>query len=252
MTFFLTIVTGFIIGLIIVGMGGSGAGIYLGVLISIFGLSASVAASTSLVTAFPALCIGAIGYWRQGGVQKKLALQMFLFALPSVIIGSLISPFIPANIYNLVIGGLLMYMGVAILLSMRVNKNGEVAKVSLIKTVFYAVLAGLMVGIGGLSGGGAIMSGLILMGLTMFEASGTSSTVLVGLSLIGIFFHIGSGQIDWSISLGMIMGSVIGAIISPILLNHIDQEKYTKIVKPIMGVLLFLMGIKTFFSILFK
>lgn len=247
MTLTLTLLIGFIIGLILIGMGGSGAGIYLGVLTSVFGLGAATAASTSLVTAFPALCIGALGYWRQGRVNKKLALRMLLFALPAVIIGSLIAPYILPLAYNIIIGLLLIYMGLEILFSLRSSQKKKILTISLSKTILYAIIAGFMVGIGGLSGGGAIMSGLILMGLDMFEASGTSSTILVGLSIIGNIFHLGTSNVDWSIAIGMIVGSVAGAIVSPILISHVNQERYTKIVKPIMGILLALMGLKTLF-----
>jgi uncharacterized membrane protein YfcA len=61
------------------------------------------------------------------------------------------------------------------------------------------------------------------------------------MTFVGIIFHL-TGNIDWADGIGLMIGSLIGAFLAPILLSRINIEKFTKIVKPIMGVLLFIMG----------
>ena len=47
-----------------------------------------------------------------------------------------------------------------------------------------------MVGIDGLSGGGPIVAGLLLMGLDMINAAATSAYVLIGTSIVGALLHV--------------------------------------------------------------
>jgi len=235
---------GFLVGLFVISMGGGGAAVYLGVLTSIVGLEGTEAVSTSLVTAFPALVLGAFSYYRQKKINFKLAWRMLLSALPAVVIGSLIAPYIPINILHILIGVILAFLGVQIFIQVLKRKKMDKEKKEShpFIPVIYAILSGLMVGIGGLSGGGPIVAGLLIMGLDMVTASATSSFILVGMSFTGIIFHI-KGNIDWVNGIGLMIGSLVGAFFAPIFLSHINKEKLTKIVKPIMGILFFLMGI---------
>lgn len=250
MNIVLLILIGFLVGLFVISMGGGGAAVYLGVLTTIVGLEGTEATSTSLVTAFPALVLGAFSYYRQGKINFKLGRRMLFTALPAVVIGSLIAPFIPNNIYKMIIGIILAFLGIQILLQVLKrettdkNKKSESHPVML---VVYAIISGLMVGIGGLSGGGPIVAGLLIMGLDMVAASATSSFILVGMTFVGIIFHL-TGNIDWVDGIGLMIGSFIGAFLAPILLGYVNTEKFTKIVKPIMGMLLFIMGVVNMFG----
>ena len=245
----LLIFIGFLVGLFVISMGGGGAAVYLGVLTTIIGLEADEAASTSLVTAFPALVLGAFSYYRQGKINFKLGRRMLLSALPAVVIGSLVAPFIPNKIYNVIIGVILSVLGIQILLQVFERKHDDKSKKKEphpLMPIVYAIISGLMVGIGGLSGGGPIVAGLLIMGLDMVAASATSSFILVGLIFVGIVFHL-RGNIDWSHGIGLMIGSFIGAFLAPIILSHFNPEKFTKIVKPIMGIILLIMGVATLF-----
>jgi len=247
----LLIFIGFLVGLFVISMGGGGAAVYLGVLTTIVGLEGDEAVSTSLVTAFPALVLGAFSYYRQGKINFKLGRRMLLFALPAVVIGSLVAPFIPNDIYNVIIGVILTFLGIQILHQVLKRKPVDKAKKSEphpVMPVVYAVVSGLMVGIGGLSGGGPIVAGLLIMGLDMVAASATSSFILVGMTFVGIVFHL-TGNIDWINGTGLMIGSFTGAFIAPILLGHVNTEKFTKIVKPVMGILLLIMGMTTMFDL---
>jgi len=245
MNILILIFIGFLVGLFVISMGGGGAAVYLGVLTTIVGLEGTEAVSTSLVIAFPALVFGAFSYYRQKKINFKLGCRMLLSALPAVVIGSLIAPFIHKNIFNILIGVILAFLGVQIFIQVLKRKTMDKEKKKEIHPfvpVIYAIISGLMVGIGGLSGGGPIVAGLLIMGLDMVAASATSSFILVGMTFVGIIFHL-SGNIDWVNGIGLMIGSLVGAFSAPIFLSHINTNKLTKIVKPIMGILLFIMGI---------
>ncbi len=158
----LVVVCGFLIGFFVISTGGGGAALYLGVLTGLCGLSAAHAVDTSLLTAIPALCFGALSFYRHGNVNVKLARQFLYFALPTVIVASLLARYIPEKIYAPLIGLVLVVLGVQ--MYFRKVRQTEDIHVDRVKAAYYAILSGLMIGIGGLSGGliiGSVTGALI-------------------------------------------------------------------------------------------
>lgn len=234
---------GIIIGTFVIAFGGGGAAFYLGILTAIFGMPPKTAAATSLITAIPSIIVGTIGYWKANRINFRLGNQMLLAAVPSVIIGSIIAQFIPTDIYHWLIGVILMLLGLQILCQRSHSKHNS--RQALL-AVGYGILAGLMVGIAGLSGGGPILAGLLILGVDLFNAVATSSYVLIGMCSVGALIHISNGSVNWLAAIPLIIGSIIGALIAPRLVDWLDSKPQSKkILKPIMALFLFAMGIKT-------
>ncbi|MFC6253629.1 sulfite exporter TauE/SafE family protein [Secundilactobacillus hailunensis] len=234
---------GLIVGIIVISLGGGGGAIYLGLLASVFKISPLSAAATSLVTSLPSVIIGSWGYYRQKQINFRLGNQMLFSAVPAVVIGALLAPYIPSLIYRWVLGLILIIMGLRIVIrkgNRSSNKNHTLWMASL-----YGVLSGLMVGIAGMSGGGPILAGLLILGLNTFQAVATSSYVLVGLSIIGALMHMTGGQVDWQLGLPLMIGAAVGALIAPLLVKKISKSSHSNIVQVIMALLMVLMGINT-------
>ena len=68
----------------------------------------------------------------------------------------------------------------------------------------FGIFGGLMVGVAGMRGGAVIIAGLFLLGLKDFQATATSTYVLVFMTATGALLHIAGGQVttinDWCIS----------------------------------------------------
>jgi len=238
------IITGFLVGILVISTGGGGAAIYLGLLTSVFNLAPAVAAATSLATAFPSLIVGAYGHYRTGQIHFKVGNQMLIAAVPATIVGALLAPYIPTTIYTWIVAIILTALGIQILYKRFFSHQNKPAQHQSIQAVLYGILSGLMVGIAGLSGGGPIIAGLLVLGLDMIPAAATSSYVLVGNTFVGLLFHLSAHSIDWSIGISLMIGAMLGAFCAPRLLAHIDPEKLNTYVKPFMGVLLVFMGLK--------
>ncbi|MEK1315644.1 sulfite exporter TauE/SafE family protein, partial [Limosilactobacillus fermentum] len=238
----LVVVCGFLIGFFVISTGGGGAALYLGVLTGLCGLSAAHAVDTSLLTAIPALCFGALSFYRHGNVNVKLARQFLYFALPTVIVASLLARYIPEKIYAPLIGLVLVVLGVQ--MYFRKVRQTEDIHVDRVKAAYYAILSGLMIGIGGLSGGGVIMAGLLAMGEDMLGTVATSSFILVWTSLIGAVMHMTGGGVSYFYALLLIIGSVTGALIAPRVLSRVNRATFDRICKPVISALcqILLMG----------
>ncbi|KRN67027.1 hypothetical protein IV80_GL001117 [Pediococcus cellicola] len=237
--------TGLLVGVFVISMGGGGGAIYLGILTAVFNLAPASAAATSIVTALPSLAIGSWLYYRQGQINFHLGNIMLLSAVPSVLVGAFIAPFIPTKIYTIIIGLILLVLGIQVLYKVRKGNKKASANPSKTLPVIFGVISGLMVGVAGLSGGGPIMAGLLLMGAPMIQASATSSYVLVCMSIVGALTHVSGGQVDWPIGISLICGAVVGAAIAPRLMKKFAVGRGAIILNVIMGVLLVFMGTKT-------
>lgn len=243
-------IIGLIIGTFVILFGGGGAAIYLGILTGLFGLKASAAASTSLVTVLPSLIMGAWSYYRQKQIDTKVGNQMLVTAIPAVVIGSLCSGFIPDWIYKWLIGLILIILGLNMLMqhfhsAHKTDTETRTTNHARLKAGLYGVLGGLMVGVAGMSGGAVIIAGLFLLGLKAFNATATSTYALVFMSAAGTLFHIAGGQVDWQAGLPLMIGALIGAVIAPRLSVILAKTRIAEYMKPAIGIFLALLGIKS-------
>lgn len=238
------LITGFLVGLFVLSTGGGGAAVYLGLLTTVFHLSPAVAAATSLFTAFPSLLVGAYGHYRTGQIHFRVGNQMLLASIPATIVGALLSPVIPQKLYTWLVAAILLLLGVQILVKILIKSAQRPAKHKSLQAVLYGIVSGLMVGVAGLSGGGPIIAGLLALGLDMVPAAATSAYVLVGTSFVGLLFHLSANNIDWSIGICLMVGAVLGAICAPRLLAKGNPQKLNAIMKPLMALLLIVMGVK--------
>lgn len=241
----LLIVVGLLVGVFVISLGGGGGAIYLGVLTALFNLPPATAAATSIVTALPALVLGSWSYYRRGMINFRLGNRMMVAAIPSIFVGFWLSPWIPERTYKLVIGLILAVLGIQLIYKVY-HQPAKKRGASKWGSVAYGILGGLMVGVAGLSGGGPITAGLLLLGVGMANASATSAYVLVGMSVVGALLHLTGGNVDWSAAGGLIVGSLAGALLAPpVILWLTKKPQRTLIIKLVLGVMLILMGVKT-------
>jgi uncharacterized membrane protein YfcA len=241
----LLIAVGLLVGIFVISLGGGGGAIYLGVLTALFNLPPATAAATSIVTALPALLVGAWSYYRRGMIEFRLGNRMLVAAIPSIFIGFWISPWLPERLYKLVIGLILAALGIQIIYK-TYHQSAKKPASSKWGSIAYGVIGGLMVGVAGLSGGGPITAGLLLLGVGMANASATSAYVLVGMSIVGALLHLSGGTVDWQAAGGLIIGSLVGALLAPpVILWLTRKPQRALVIKLILGAMLIVMGIKT-------
>lgn len=232
-------------GIFVISLGGGGGAIYLGVLTALFNLPPATAAATSIVTALPALLVGAWSYYRRGMIEFRLGNRMLVAAIPSIFIGFWISPWLPEKLYKLVIGLILAALGIQIIYK-TYHQSAKQPTSSKWGSIAYGVIGGLMVGVAGLSGGGPITAGLLLLGVGMANALATSAYVLVGMSIVGALLHLSGGAVDWQAAGGLIVGSLVGALLAPpVILWLTRKPQRALVIKVILGAMLIVMGIKT-------
>lgn len=247
----ITIFYGFLIGCFVTLIGGGGATFYLGVLTSTLGLSTAVAVPTSLLIAVPALFSGLVTQWRLKNVETRLGNRLIFAAIPGIIIGTVVARFIPGQVYNIAVGIILTTMGLIVVIkNFRNRKNvgePEVNEKSKVAPIF-GLISGLMVGFGGLSGGSATVAGLSILGVPAVKAAGTTTYVLWTLAVVGLLTHlIGGSPISWTAGLYLMVGGIIGSILTPLVIKLFDPKKINKFLSPFIGFVIMYFGIRLFF-----
>ena len=240
----ITVVYGFLIGVFVSLVGGGGASLYLGVLTSQLHIPVPVAAPTSLLIALPALGFGFLTQMKIKNVRFNLGNRMIVAAVPGIIGGTLIAHWISLEVYNWVVGLIFLTMGVMILVKFfRHGQKKKGGRSSRIQAAGFGLLSGLMVGIGGLSGGATTVGGLTLLGLSSLEATGTSTYVLFVMSAVGFVSHLFTSTFAWTAGLGLMAGAIAGSIVTPLVLHRMDYQRVNAVLTPLLGILIIYFGI---------
>jgi uncharacterized membrane protein YfcA len=243
-------IVGFLVGLLIISLGGGGGAVYVGILTAFFNIPPAIAASTSLATMIPTTAVGTFSHWKAGNVNFRFGLTMMIGGIAGSIAGSLCSGLLPQILYNKLTGIILLLLAVQMLVSYMKKKRkrdnteniSQAKKADTIKAVCFGLFGGAMSGLIGLSGGGPIVAGLMIIGCPALETVGTSVLVLLGISVTGFAAHLGLGNIDWELVGLLAAGTMCGAFVGPFLLKRIDKKNLEKVLQPVFFLLNVAMG----------
>ncbi|MBM3414835.1 MAG: sulfite exporter TauE/SafE family protein [Bacteroidetes bacterium] len=234
-----------LIGLSLGLIGGGGSILTVPVLVYLFSVDPSQATAYSLFIVGATSAIGAFPKYKEGQVNLKTALT---FGAPSIITvfatRKWIVPAIPTQIgqwgefvltKNVLLMLLFALLMVAASFSMISTQKSLGTAESKPQSFNYPLIlvegavVGLLTGLVGAGGGFLIIPALVLlMGLPMKQAVGTSLLIIAAKSLIGFMGDLSEQQIEWSL-LGFVTAmAVIGIIIGNQLSKKIDGNKLKK------------------------
>ncbi|HEX5023844.1 MAG TPA: sulfite exporter TauE/SafE family protein [Agriterribacter sp.] len=246
--FVLAALVGISLGLI----GGGGSILTVPILVYVMGVNPILATSYSLFIVGSTSMVGAFNNWRKGLVQIKTALLFGLSSISTVFFTrKFIIPAIPKHIltigrFELTESILTMVLFAILMLvaSIAMIRNGNKEeeeqtadsiknknhkKINMPKLLLYGVAIGLATGLLGAGGGFLLIPALVLLvGLPMKEAVGTSLLIIALNSLIGFTGDLGHFVMDW-VFLAKITGiAVAGIFVGGYISKKIDGEKLKK------------------------
>lgn len=223
-----------LIGISLGLIGGGGSILTVPVLVYLFHLSPATATSYSLFVVGSTSMVGAIGYYRRNLVHLRTAL---LFGSASVVtvfaVRMFIIPAIPTEIttvgnftitfplLTMVLFALLMLLAsFSMIRSKAITKTEQHSKLLLL---IYGVGIGLVTGFLGAGGGFLLIPALLLLlGLEMKMAVGTSLLIITMNSLSGFLGDIRQHQIDWNFLLPVTAIAIVGVFLGGLIGKHID------------------------------
>ena len=228
--FFLAALIGVSLGLI----GGGGSILTVPLLVYVMGVNPILATSYSLFIVGSTSMVGAFNNYIKGLVRIKTALLFGLSSITTVFLTrKFLLPAIPKHI--LTIGSFVLTENILTMLlfailmlaaSIAMIRNGNktevedkvnlfgAKQVNLAKLLLYGIAIGLATGLLGAGGGFLLIPTLVLLvGLPMKEAIGTSLLIIALNSLIGFTGDIGHFSMDWEFLILMTLIAIAGIFV---------------------------------------
>lgn len=238
----LAILAGAITG-IILGLFGSGGSILtVPALLYLLDTSPKAAIAMSLGIVAVTATISAFDNWRRGNVNLKIALMFSAFGVVGTYAGARVGVHTPA-VLQLGLFAVVMYaaaykmlrpgkaelkpVGAEVVHPLRISENS----VNMLHIALHGLGVGMLTGLVGVGGGFLIVPALVLLsGIPMKQAVGTSLAIVAAKSYAGFAGYFGAVQIDYalmatftSIAIG---GSFIGTRIAHRISNVVLKQSF--------------------------
>lgn len=200
------------------GVGGSSVATPL---LSLAGVPSLIAVASPLPAAIPGALLAARPYLRSGDARPKAAAWSLLGAVPATVVGALLSRAAGGPTLLVASGVVLVVVGLRVLLPINdeARASGTLRRQNRPLLVLCAAGVGLFTGLLA-NGGGFLLMPLYLLvfGLRMRQAVGTSLLVIAVLSVPTLLTHWALGHVDWAVSAafaaGLLPASVLGGRLS--------------------------------------
>lgn len=236
MTIITSLLAGAVIGALLGLLGGGGSILAVPALVYVIQLDVRQAIPISLIVIAAASAVGALPKVRVGHVQWRLA---GIFALtgipPATFVGTAISKLLPPQTAILIgFAAVMVLAGVQMLrdedgtgTACTVGDDGINWRRCAPRSIPAGLLVGILTGLfGGVGGGFLIIPALVLMlGVEMPIAIGTSLVIIVANSVAGFVSHIGDAGIDWSITAAFAGTAVVTSLVAGHLGTRLDTVR---------------------------
>lgn len=220
---------GLAIGLILGFLGGGGSILTVPALVYVVGQSPQAAVSASLVIVGSNAAIGALLHNRQGHLRHEATLDWRVALLFGGV--GMITSYLAAGLSELVSATVLMVLFALLMLIvgalMVINRNGQHTESGTrgwAITITSGAVVGVLTGFLGVGGGFLIVPALVmLVGLPIRQAVGTSLVVIAMNSLAGLLGHLTGATFDVTLIttfvitgiFGVFAGARLGRVIKP-------------------------------------
>jgi uncharacterized protein len=215
-TLALSLFFGLLIGLALGLLGGGGSILTVPVLIYVLGQSTQAAVATSLAIVGTNAVVGTAMHWRAGHVRAPQALAFgaagVLAAYWAAGLSKLVSDSLLLVLFALLmllVGGLMIH---PLPIGAGTNK-GQALKLlrQILKTIAAGSLVGVLTGFLGVGGGFLVVPALVLvLGLPMADAVGSSLLVIALNAGAGLLGHLHGGSFDWTLVGVFVLAGVAG------------------------------------------
>lgn len=235
------VVTGAFIG-VLIGLFGVGGSSVATPVLSLVGVRALAAVASPLPATIPGAILAVRPYFKSGEARPKAAAWSLVGAIPATVVGALASRAVGGDALLVLSGVMLVVVGVRVI--MPITDDARVAGTARRQNRPLLVAASAGVGfMTGLlaNGGGFLLMPLYLLvfGLRMRQAVGTSLLVVAALSVPTLVTHTALGHVDWDVAAlfaaGVIPTSVIG--------GHYSSGFGAGVQRRIFGVFLLVFGV---------
>lgn len=210
----IALVLSLLIGLSLGLLGGGGSTLTLPILSYVAGMATKPAIASSLFVVAVTSATGVIAHARAGRVRWRTGVVFGLAGMTGAFVGGRLAGYLPGRALMLMFAAMLVMAGIAMLRGRRAGAATTVQDLPLAKVIPSGVVIGLVAGIVGAGGGFLVVPALVLLGgLPIEVAVGTSLVVISMQSFAGFFGHLGHVSVDWPLTLAVTGAAVVGSFV---------------------------------------
>jgi uncharacterized membrane protein YfcA len=221
---------GIAIGLSLGLLGGGGSILTVPALVYLVGQSPQAAVTTSLAIVGANSAVGALFHQRSGTFNWKVALIFGGTGMVVAYLAAGLSKKLSPPLLMVLFAVLMLLIGALMLFQKRGEPaSREPAARTKKQTIWTTILAGagtgLLTGILGVGGGFLIVPALVmLVGLPMYQAVGTSLAIIAANSFAGLAGHLG-GQLDLGVTVFFVAAGILGTFAGSKLAHRLPAER---------------------------
>lgn len=231
------LIAGAATGLLLGVMGSGGAIVTVPALIYLLHVEPKSAIAMSLGIIAITATIAAVQAWRQGNVNLRVTLTFGLFGALGTFAGARLGVVLPV-VLQLTLFALVMYAAAWRMLKARPPRrsagamavgeceNGGCGNFPYLHIAGHGVMVGLLAGVVGVGGGFLIVPALVLLsGLSMKRAVGTSLSIVAFQSTAGFAGYAGAVAIDYALLAGFTAVAVAACFVGARISQRMEQQK---------------------------
>ena len=222
MTFGIALALGAVIGVMLGLLGSGGSILAVPALVYVLDLDISQAIPMSLIVVGIASAVGAVPKVLARQVQWRLAAIFAATGIPATLLGAAIGRHLPQPVLLIGFALVMVVAGVRMLqdkgdtgTACTVGDSGINWRRCAPRSLPAGFVVGLLTGLFGVGGGFLIIPALVLMlGVEMPIAVGTSLLIIVANSAAGVVSHLGGAGIDWPITTAFVGAAIVGSFVA--------------------------------------
>lgn len=232
MSILVALLLGAVLGVLLGLLGGGGSILAVPALVYVLGLGIEQAIPMSLLVVGIAAAVGVVPKILAGHVQWRLATIFAAVGIPTTFLGSAIGRHLPQSTLMIGFAIVMLLAGFRMLRSSggtgtacEVGDSGINWRRCAPRSIPAGFLVGLLTGLFGVGGGFLIIPALVLMlGVEIPIAIGTSLLIIVANSAAGVISHMSDTSIDWGITAAFVGTAIVGSLIA----GHLGTKADTR------------------------
>lgn len=210
-------------------LGGGGSILAVPLLVYVAGMDAKEAIATSLLVVGTTSAVALIPHARAGRVRWRTGLLFGAAGMVGAYAGGRVAEFIPGSLLLVAFALMMLATAVAMIRGRKSPDKPAHTELPVVRVLLDGVVVGLVTGLVGAGGGFLIVPALVLLGgLPMSVAVGTSLLVIAMKSFAGLAGYLASVEIDWSFALAVTAAAVVGSLIGSRLSGVIAPDTLRK------------------------
>ena len=230
-TLVLVLALAVVVGVSLGMLGGGGSILTVPILVYVAGLDPKVAIAASLFVVGATSLAGMVSHARQGRVKWRTGLIFGLAGMVGAYSAGLVGGHLPGNILLIAFAVMMVATSLAMLRGRTTGPAHHSAdgELPLKRIVVDGLVVGVVTGLVGAGGGFLVVPALVLLGgLPMSVAVGTSLLVIAMKSFAGLAGYLSSVQLPWGLVLGVTAAAIVGSVIGGRLAGKVPETVLRK------------------------